>query len=42
MLSHEKMCVLCNNACHPHLEPSVEVFQPSNKEGFSLGLQLKK
>uniref|UniRef100_A0A4W5RII1 Poly(ADP-ribose) polymerase family member 6 n=1 Tax=Hucho hucho TaxID=62062 RepID=A0A4W5RII1_9TELE len=23
-------------------EPSVEVFQPSNKEGFSLGLQLKK
>ncbi|MED6263782.1 Poly [ADP-ribose] polymerase 6, partial [Characodon lateralis] len=22
-------------------EPSVEVFQPSNKEGFSLGLQLK-
>uniref|UniRef100_A0A3B4BBH3 Uncharacterized protein n=1 Tax=Periophthalmus magnuspinnatus TaxID=409849 RepID=A0A3B4BBH3_9GOBI len=23
-------------------EPSVEVFQPSNKDGFSLGLQLKK
>ncbi|XP_027871099.1 protein mono-ADP-ribosyltransferase PARP6 isoform X6 [Xiphophorus couchianus] len=23
-------------------EPSVDVFQPSNKEGFSLGLQLKK
>lgn len=23
-------------------EPSVEVFQPSSKEGFSLGLQLKK
>ncbi|KAG7242541.1 hypothetical protein INR49_020254 [Caranx melampygus] len=23
-------------------KPSVEVFQPSNKEGFSLGLQLKK
>ncbi|ROL42126.1 Poly [ADP-ribose] polymerase 6, partial [Anabarilius grahami] len=24
------------------IQPSVEVFQPSNKEGFSLGLQLKK
>lgn len=23
-------------------EPSIEVFQPSNKEGFGLGLQLKK
>ncbi|KAL7980263.1 hypothetical protein Chor_000084 [Crotalus horridus] len=26
----------------PLLEPSIEVFQPSNKEGFGLGLQLKK
>lgn len=33
---------MCNNISHLYLEPSVEVFQPSNKEGFSLGLQLKK
>ena len=33
---------LCNNVSHLYTEPSVEVFQPSNKEGFSLGLQLKK
>ncbi|KAJ8340671.1 hypothetical protein SKAU_G00353040 [Synaphobranchus kaupii] len=34
-----KSCVCF--CCCPQ-RPSVEVFQPSNKEGFSLGLQLKK
>lgn len=29
------------SSCLP-AEPSIEVFQPSNKEGFGLGLQLKK
>lgn len=36
------VCALCHNICDLSSEPSVEVFQPSNKEGFSLGLQLKK
>lgn len=30
-----------SSSCLP-AEPSIEVFQPSNKEGFGLGLQLKK
>ncbi|XP_054625713.1 protein mono-ADP-ribosyltransferase PARP6 isoform X5 [Dunckerocampus dactyliophorus] len=35
---------LFSNLCHSLNvgEPSVDVFQPSNKDGFSLGLQLKK